>query len=174
MIVLWLLILRGISIELRSHLYLQVWRAFFDASLQLLQRAARHLLRSRARQRHPRRPARRRRHFFLPLWTNWRVSPTPGILDWYTVIGGVLSLIALAAHGSLYLAVKTSDALQTRARAILRLLWAPLVVFTTISLIATMSIRPHTLTELHRAPHRLHHSLRSRALSRWHVSFLAH
>src|SRR5258708_10447103 len=31
MIVLWLLILRGISIELRSHLSLQVWRAFFDA-----------------------------------------------------------------------------------------------------------------------------------------------
>ena len=30
MIVLWLLILRGISIELRSHLSLRVWRSFFD------------------------------------------------------------------------------------------------------------------------------------------------
>jgi cytochrome d ubiquinol oxidase subunit II len=145
MIVLWLLILRGISIELRSHLSLWVWRAFFDAlfsfSSALLAiffgAALANVIRGV--------PLSADGTFFLPLWTNWRVSPTPGILDWYTVIGGVLSLIALAAHGSLYLAVKTSGDLQTRARAILRLLWAPLAVLTIISLIATMNIRPHTL-----------------------------
>src|ERR1700754_5085041 len=30
MVVLWLLILRGVSVELRSHLGLSVWRGFFD------------------------------------------------------------------------------------------------------------------------------------------------
>ena len=145
MIVLWLLILRGISIELRSHLTLRVWRAFFDglfsfasALLAIFFGAAlANVIRGV--------PLSADATFFLPLWTNWRVSPTPGILDWYTVIGGVLSLVALSVHGTLYLAVKTSGVLQTRARAILRLLWAPLVVLTIVSLIATMNIRPHTL-----------------------------
>ena len=145
MIVLWLLILRGTSIELRSHLSLQVWRAFFDALFSLSSAllaiffgaALANVIRGV--------PLSADGTFFLPLWTNWRVSPSPGILDWYTVIGGVLSLIALAVHGSLYLAVKTSGVLQTRARAILRLLWAPLAVLTIISLIATIEIRPHTL-----------------------------
>jgi cytochrome d ubiquinol oxidase subunit II len=145
MIVLWLLILRGISIELRSHLNLRVWRSFFDglfsfasAMLAIFFGAAlANVIRGV--------PLSPDATFFLPLWTSWRVSPTPGILDWYTVIGGVLSLIALSVHGSLYLAVKTGGVLQMRARAILRLLWAPLVVLTTISLIATMNIRPHTL-----------------------------
>ena len=28
-------------------------------------------------------------YFFLPLWTNWRVGPEPGVLDWYTVTAGL-------------------------------------------------------------------------------------
>ncbi len=59
-------------------------------------------------------------YFFLPLWTNWRVGPQPGILDWYTVIGGVVALVALAVHGALYLAVKTEGELQQRARRFAR------------------------------------------------------
>ncbi len=35
MVVLWLLILRGLSIELRSHEAHPLWRAFWDATLQL-------------------------------------------------------------------------------------------------------------------------------------------
>jgi len=62
-------------------------------------------------------------YFFLPLWTNWRVGPSPGILDWYTVIGGVLALVALTVHGGLYLAVKTGGALQERARRAVAILW---------------------------------------------------
>ena len=145
MIVLWLLILRGTRIELRSHLTLQVWRGFFDglfgcssALLAIFFGAAlANVIRGV--------PLSADGTFFLPLWTSWRVSPTPGILDWYTVIGGVLSLVALAAHGGAYLAVKTGGILQIRARAILQLLWAPLAILTIISLIATMKIRPQTL-----------------------------
>ena len=55
-------------------------------------------------------------YFFLPLWTNWKVGPNPGILDWYTVIGGVVALVALTIHGALYLVIKTEGALQERAR----------------------------------------------------------
>src|SRR5580658_675211 len=96
MIVLWLLILRGVSIELRMHMGSPVWRTFFDglffvasALLAIFFGAAlANVIRGV--------PIGDDNYFFLPLWTNWRVGPHPGILDWYTVIGGVVALVALA------------------------------------------------------------------------------
>lgn len=84
--------------------------------------------------------------FFLPLWTNWGVGPEPGILDWYSVLGGVVALVALAIHGALYLAIKTEGALQRRARGFVRIAWAVLAVLTVISLPASMAVRTDTLT----------------------------
>ena len=145
MIVLWLLILRGISIELRGHINMRVWESFFDglfvfssALLAVFYGAAlANVIRGV--------PLGENSYFFLPLWTNWRVCATPGILDWYTVIGGVLALVALTAHGGLYLAVKTEGALQHRARKAVAVLWVPLFALTLASLMATMEIRPQTL-----------------------------
>src|SRR6202162_4013727 len=116
MIVLWLLIMRGASIELRMQIDFGVWRSFFDglfffssALLAIFFGAAlANVIRGV--------PLAEDGYFFLPLWTNWRVGDQPGILDWYTVIGGVVSLVALAVHGALYLAVKTNGELQQRAR----------------------------------------------------------
>lgn len=103
MILLWLLMLRGISIELRSHSHEPLWRTFFDGlfsfSSVLLAvffgAALANVIRGV--------PIGPDGYFFLPLWTDWRTGPHPGILDWYTVIGGVLALIALALHRALYL-----------------------------------------------------------------------
>jgi cytochrome d ubiquinol oxidase subunit II len=81
-------------------------------------------------------------YFFLPLWTDWRVGANPGILDWYTVIGGVLALFALALHGALYLTVKTEGELQLRARRAARLLSAAVLALTIFSLPASMTVRP--------------------------------
>ena len=139
MIVLWLLILRGVSVELRMHIDMGVWRSFFDAlfflSSSLLAvffgAALANVIRGV--------PLRADGYFFLPLWTNWRVGPEPGILDWYTVIGGVIALVALAIHGALYLAVKTEGDLQRRARTFVRQFWGVLVALTVISLPATIS-----------------------------------
>jgi cytochrome bd ubiquinol oxidase subunit II len=139
MIVLWLLILRGISVELRMHIDMGVWRSFFDAlfflSSSLLAvffgAALANVIRGV--------PLRPDGYFFLPLWTNWRVGPEPGILDWYTVIGGVVALVALAIHGALYLAVKTEGDLQRRARTFVRQFWGVLLALTIISLPATIS-----------------------------------
>src|SRR6267143_568552 len=107
MIVLWLLIMRGASVELRMHIDIGVWRSFFDglfffSSLLLavfFGAALANVIRGV--------PLRADGYFFLPLWTNWQIGPEPGILDWYTVIGGVVALVALVIHGALYLAVKT-------------------------------------------------------------------
>src|ERR1700724_4252483 len=138
MIVLWLIILRGASIELRMHIDDRLWRSFFDglfflSSLLLavfFGAALANVIRGV--------PLRADGYFFLPLWTNWRVGPEPGILDWYTVIGGVVALVALAIHGALYLAVKTEGELQARARAFVRRFWGILLALTAVSLLASI------------------------------------
>lgn len=145
MIVLWLLILRALGVELRMHLESRVWRTFFDgmffiSSLLLAVfygAALANVIRGV--------PLGADGYFFLPLWTNWRIGPHPGILDWYTVIGGVLALVALSLHGALYLIVKTESQLQERSRVAAKYLGITLLALTIFSLPATMTARPDGL-----------------------------
>src|SRR6202046_5564458 len=93
MIVLWLLILRGVSLELRNHIDVGVWRALLDGVFGLSSvmltifygAALANVLRGV--------PLNADGYFFLPLWTNWQPGVLPGILDWYTVIGGIVALV---------------------------------------------------------------------------------
>lgn len=67
------------------------------------------------------------------------------ILDWYTVIGAVMAVLALSLHGALYLSLKTQGHLERRAR-----FWAkrllPIVVLTIVLPIpATIFSRPDSL-----------------------------
>jgi len=145
MIVLWLLIGRGIGIELRAQVDNHVWRRFFDGLFSLssallaifLGAALANVIRGV--------PLGADSYFFLPLWTNWRVGVNPGILDWYTVIGGVVALVALSVHGGLYLAMKAPGELELRARKISQQGWIALCAVTAISLPATILVRPGTL-----------------------------
>lgn len=145
MIVLWLLILRGVSLELRNHLDMGVWLGLLDGVFGLASAlltiffgaALANVLRGV--------PLQPDGYFFLPLWTNWQPGPNPGILDWYTVIGGLVALVALTMHGALWLTIKTSGELEQRARKIVTPLWLLLVVLTVVSLIATIAVRPASL-----------------------------
>jgi cytochrome d ubiquinol oxidase subunit II len=141
-VVLWLLILRGIGIEFRTHVASLVWRGLFDgffalssALLAIFYGAAlANVIRGV--------PLQPDSYFFEPLWTNWRVGPQPGILDWYTAIGGLTALVALAIHGSTYVALKTSGDVNVRARRLALGLWPVLLVLTAIGLAATIYVRP--------------------------------
>jgi cytochrome bd ubiquinol oxidase subunit II len=145
MIVLWLLIARGASIELRMHIDHPVWRSFFDglffvasALLAIFFGAAlANVIRGV--------PLGADGYFFLPLWTNWRTGAQPGILDWYTVIGGVVALVALAVHGVLWLVIKAPSELELRARRAATALWIVLLLVTLVSLPATIAVRPSAL-----------------------------
>ncbi|SPE18188.1 Cytochrome d ubiquinol oxidase, subunit II [Candidatus Sulfotelmatomonas gaucii] len=145
MIVLWLLVLRGISLELRNHIDVGVWRTLLDgvfglasALLTIFYGAAlANVLRGV--------PLNGEGYFFLPLWTNWKPGPAPGILDWYTVIGGLVALVALTMHGALWLSVKTSGELEQRAQKVVTPLWGLLVALTAVSLLATIAVRPASL-----------------------------
>ena len=145
MMVLWLLMLRGIGIELRTHMDNPVWRGFFDfvfcgssALLTIFFGAALgNVVRGV--------PLGPDQYFFEPLWTNFRVGTNNGILDWYTVLIGVIALVTLTVHGALYIATKTEGDLNRRARATALWLWPFQVALTVLALVATIYIRPNIL-----------------------------
>ena len=145
MIVLWLLVLRGLSVELRMHVQDPLWRSFFDGlfffSSSLLAiffgAALANVIRGV--------PIGPDNYFYLPLWTDWRTGANPGILDWYTVIGGLMALLALSLHGALYLSLKTEGELEGRARAWARRLWPFVSLATILAIPATVLARPDSL-----------------------------
>jgi cytochrome bd ubiquinol oxidase subunit II len=145
MMVLWLLMLRGVGIEFRAHMENPVWQGFFDvifcvssALLAIFFGAALgNVVRGV--------PLGADGYFFEPLWTNFRVQPNAGILDWYTVLTGVIALVTLTAHGSLYIAVKTDGDLNRRARTAALWAWPLQLLLTIVGLVATVSIRPSVL-----------------------------
>jgi cytochrome d ubiquinol oxidase subunit II len=150
--VLWLLMRRGIGIELRTHIDDKLWKGFFDAIFGLasillaifLGAALGNVVRGV--------PLRADGYFFEPLWTNWHVGEQNGILDWYTVICGVVALVTLAIHGSLYLAIKTEGELNVKTRRVASTLWPVQVLLTIISLIATVFVVPHVLDNYSKWP----------------------
>src|ERR1700758_3242698 len=136
-IVLWLLMLRGIGIELRAHMENPVWQGFFDVVFSLSSAllaiffgaALGNVIRGV--------PLGEDGYLCEPLWTNWRVGPHPGILDWYTVMAGVVALSTLTLHGALYVRLKTDGDLGQRARNVVLAVWPVQTALTLISLVAT-------------------------------------
>ena len=145
MMVLWLLMLRAVGIEFRSHIENPVWQGFFDVVFFLSSTllaiffgaALGNVIRGV--------PLGPDGYFFEPLWTNWRVGPYPGILDWYTVMAGVIALVTLTAHGALYVVTKTAGDVNLRARGVALVMWPIQLLLTIVSLIATYAIKPQVM-----------------------------
>jgi cytochrome d ubiquinol oxidase subunit II len=152
MIVLWLLVLRGITLELRNHIDVGVWLSLLDgvfglssALLAIFYGAAlANVLRGV--------PLGADGYFFLPLWTNFQPGLHPGILDWYTVIGGLVALVALTLHGALWLTIKVSGDLEKRACKLINPVLLVLILLTIASLVATIAVRPASLNNYHQYP----------------------
>ncbi|GCF11586.1 cytochrome d ubiquinol oxidase subunit II [Dictyobacter arantiisoli] len=142
-IVLWLLMLRGIAIELRSHIPSSVWRSFWDGTFFIgsallaifFGAALGNVIRGV--------PLNPDNYFFVALWTDFNpYSSNPGVLDWYTILIGLLALAVLTAHGSSYIAVKTEGDLNARARRIARWAWIATIVLGILGTIASFSVQP--------------------------------
>jgi cytochrome d ubiquinol oxidase subunit II len=142
MMVLWLLIGRGLAVELRHHLDSPLWRSFWDAiffasSLLLavfFGAALGNVVRGV--------PLGPDGQFFLPLWSDFRLGPPTGILDWYTVTVGVTALAALTFHGALWLAVKLPGDLEARATRLARRLVWPVAGLTALLTAASFHVQP--------------------------------
>src|SRR2546421_10433835 len=139
--VLWFLMLRGVAIELRSHLQNPVWVSFWDGIFFLgstllaifYGAALGNVIRGV--------PLASNGTFFEALWTDFNpYSSNPGILDWYTILIGLLALAALTAHGANYIAMKTEGVLNARSRRIARLARLVTIELGVLGTIATFSV----------------------------------
>jgi cytochrome d ubiquinol oxidase subunit II len=142
MVVLWLLLLRGIAIEARHMMHNLLWTPFWDvifsaASALLIiffGAALGNVVRGV--------PLDQNQEFFLPLWTDFQVSAAPGILDWYTILVALLAFAALLQHGALWVAYRTHQPIESRARTAASRLWYAVAVLTVLVTFASHSVRP--------------------------------
>ena len=151
-LVLWLLIFRGLAVELRAQvdhvLWRQVWdRAFSISSLLLAMvfgTALGNLIRGV--------PLNREGYFFVPFWTDFQPGVAPGILDWFTVLLGLTSAIILAFHGANYLAMKAEGFLHQRAVAASWILGWMSAGYTALTVMAVPMVQPSLALNFSRHP----------------------
>ena len=150
--VIWTLALRGIAIEFRSHVRDAMWRAFWDGVFALssvlmpilLGAALGNVVRGV--------PLDASGYFQIPLFTNFRTSGAVGILDWYTVLMGVLVLATLTAHGSLFLAWKTIGPVHDRCRKAAPGLWLTVTLLALMATWGTAAVNPAVYRAFPHAP----------------------
>jgi cytochrome d ubiquinol oxidase subunit II len=150
--VLWLLIVRGTSIEFRSHIHSDVWEpmldflfcassvllaVFFGAALGNVVRGV---------------PLDASGYFFEPLWTNFNFGDNAGILDWYTILVGVLALGALTMHGAVWVRMKTPGAVSERAAGVAGAAWWAVAVLTIVVSLITFRVQPSVMRNFARWP----------------------
>jgi len=152
MLVLWLLILRGVALELRHQIEGDVWVAFWDgvfalasALLALFYGAALgNVVRGV--------PLDAEGWFFVPLWTDLRPGPQPGVLDVYTLIVALAALAALVHHGALWLVLKAPGELERRARAAAARTFWVVVALTAAVTAASLAVQPQIARNLAQRP----------------------
>lgn len=141
-IILWLLMLRGLGIELRHHVESPLARQACDGAFAVSSGllafffgvALGNLIRGV--------PLQEDGYFFLPLWTDLKVSAEPGVIDWFTAAMGLTAFLVLSFHGSAFIALKTLGELHTRARSTALAVWWGVVAAIVFTVVAAGSIRP--------------------------------
>jgi cytochrome d ubiquinol oxidase subunit II len=122
-LILWCLILRGISLEvggnINDHLWQGFWNFVFVFSNFLLAilfgAAAGNLARGV--------PLDADGNFSMAFFTDFRVRGHVGLLDWYTVSDAIFAAVILAAHGATYLTLKTDGPVHDRSAMWAKYLW---------------------------------------------------
>jgi len=151
-LVLWVLILRGIAIEFRSHVEDRMWRAFWDAAFALASTLAPVLLGAALGNVLRGVPVDAEGWFALPLFDSFSPTGALGILDWYTVLAGLLALAAIAHHGALFLAWKTDGDVRERSRRAAAILFPATVGLWFAATWATRAVAPAVFGNLPSRP----------------------
>ncbi len=152
-LVLWLIIFRAIGLELRSQFKYQMWRDIWDtafgvSSLLLalffgvaLGNVARGVnlggVENGISVYEP-------HYFFLPLWDG-SFSPLtdhPGVIDWFTIIIGLISVVTLAIHGANWVILKTNSSINEKLKGVIFKFNIALTVLTVISLALWYVVKP--------------------------------
>lgn len=154
--ILWLLIFRAIGLELRGHIQNDMWKALWDkafgiASLLLalffgiaLGNVVRGvnlgMVTDGVSKYEP-------HFFFLPLW-NPAFSPNAvhlGVIDWFTLLIGVIAVVVLAIHGANWIIFKTNSDLNQKLKRVVFNLNILLIALVIISIITWYNVVPNPL-----------------------------
>jgi len=143
--VVWLLVFRALGIEFRMRVDSRIWREFFDSAFAIASilliivfgAALGNVMRGA--------PLGADHYFFAPLWTDFQPGGQAGVLDWYTVLCGVVTLVATASHGALFVVMKTEGSLNERMRAAALRLWPVQALLTVAAVPVTVAVRPQLL-----------------------------
>ncbi len=148
MIVVWLLVLRGIAIEVRSKLDDPLWRAAWDAVFAfssgvmavVLGVAIGNVVRGV--------PIDATGYFQEDLFAT---PGHPGALDAYTALLGAFALVTLAAHGATYLALRTGGDVRARSIVVARRAWLGAIALALLaSAVTAIAQRPFFAAVLER------------------------
>ena len=140
-LLLWSLVLRGVSIEVSGHIGDPMWRSAwhfcFVASNILLAvligAALGNILRGV--------PVAADGKFSLSFFTNFRTSGNVGILDWYTISVAIFIVATFAAHGANGLAKRTEGMVHDRSLQAANLLWKLVAFLLVVVTIGTWQVR---------------------------------
>jgi cytochrome d ubiquinol oxidase subunit II len=141
-LILWCLILRGISLEVGGHINDRLWQQFWDFLFVfsnfllaiLFGAAAGNLARGVPLDAHG--------DFSMAFFTDFNVRGNVGLLDWYTVSIAIFTAVMLAAHGATYLTLKTEGPVHDRSAVYAKYLWAAVVPFLFVVLVESRVVRP--------------------------------
>jgi cytochrome d ubiquinol oxidase subunit II len=141
MIVLWLLVFRGISIEFRSKSDNPLWRSAWDATFAAASAAMALVLGVAIGNLVRGVPLDASGFFheelFAGLWGKY-----PGAIDPFTAVFGLFGVAALGAHGATFLAWKTTGELNRRSRTAARRLWLAALILAVLATALTALVTP--------------------------------
>ncbi|MGH7739006.1 MAG: cytochrome d ubiquinol oxidase subunit II [bacterium] len=151
-LLLWVLVLRGVSIEVSGHLSDPLWRTawhfvftFANILLAILIGAALgNLLRGV--------PLDSTGNFSLAFFTNFEPNGNVGILDWFTVSASLFTFITFAAHGANALALKTEGPVHSRSLRTAKRLWKIIPVLLAVLTFESWKVRPELFSNLSQKP----------------------
>jgi len=144
-LILWCLILRGISLEVGGHIDDRLWQGLWDFVFAISNLLLAVLFGAAAGNVGRGVPLDADGNFSMAFFTNFGVRGNVGLLDWYTVSIAVFAVVLLAAHGATYLEWKTEGPVHDRSATYARYLWLSVIpLFLAISL-ESFAVRPTVL-----------------------------
>ena len=141
-LILWCLILRGISIEVGGHINDRLWQGYWDFNFVLSNFLLAILFGAAAGNVARGVPIDADGNFSMAFFTDFNVRGYVGLLDWYTVSIAILAAVMLAAHGATYLTLKTEGSVHDRSEKYAKYLWIAVVPLLLIILVESRFVRP--------------------------------
>jgi cytochrome d ubiquinol oxidase subunit II len=141
-LILWGLILRGVSIEVGGHINDRLWQTYWDFIFVLSNFLLGILFGAAAGNVARGVPLDAHGDFSMAFFTDFNVRGNVGLLDWYTVSIAVFTVVLLAAHGGTYLTLTTDGLVHDRCEKCAKVLWAAAVPLLGVTLVESRTVRP--------------------------------